>query len=442
MKTISILGSAKSGLAAARLATARGITAFVSEGSHLSDDSAAATELRAIGVDYESGGHSSRLYDADCIVCSPGIPPHAPVLAGAAERSIEVISDVEFGYRLCRQPIAAITGTNGKTTTTALTAWILQSSGRKAVACGNIGYAFCDAVLDTDDDTILVAELSSYQLDRTSQFRARAAAYLNLTPDHLSWHGSLEAYHAAKAKIFANQTEEDTAVLNAHDARVRSVEGSLAGMRKYFGTHSINDGGLDTGLALELVDSGHRQPLADAHELQIQGSHNRANALAASLLARHFSISPHDIAAALRTFGAVEHRQEPVRTLHGVEYINDSKATNTDATFYALSSYSKPIVWIAGGRGDGNDYAPLDDLVRRHVKHIICIGEEAEALRLHFSGIQTCSAADGLDHAVHLARTLAQPGDVVLFSPACKSFDMFSGYEHRGKVFKDIVGAL
>lgn len=441
---ITVIGAARSGIAAAQLAQRLGHDVFVTDQKPIDKASAIIADLDACGIAHEFGGHTDRAFEADLIIASPGVPPGNIVRAGAAERGIELIGELEWAYRHLRNPIVAVTGTNGKTTTTALITWILQRSGRKAVAAGNIGTPLSELVGTTDDDTIIVAEVSSYQLDTTVTFRPRVSVLLNITPDHLSYHGTFEHYVHAKWKICRHQGEGDTVILNADDPHAAGVASVTQGNVEMISTRTEQHGAFVRGDEIILrVGGTHKEELLmPIRRLGVPGLHNVYNSMAAALAARALEVRNEDIRDSLQSFAGVEHRLEFVRTVKGAKYYNDSKATNINAAWYALSSFDRPIVWIAGGRGDNNDYAELDELVSTNVHAIVCIGEEADAIFNHWCTQKRCVKAATLDEAVRTAQDLSEPEDIVLFSPACKSFDMFDNFEQRGAAFKSIVRQL
>jgi UDP-N-acetylmuramoylalanine--D-glutamate ligase len=440
----TIIGAARSGMAAALLAKELGHKVFLTESKLQEQFKESAEELIRAGIDFEFGGNTEKCYFADCIITSPGVPPTSSVLLEAEKRGIPIISELEFATQHLKNSIIAITGTNGKTTTTALTAFILNEAGRKAIACGNIGTPVSSLVNKISSDTILVIEVSSFQLDRISKFQPDVAVILNITPDHIGYHGSMERYVETKWIISSNQIEKNLLILNADDEAIRWGNAKTKATIAYISMSPVdwgiyNDGGM---MKIRLPQQQKEEEIMLLDEIRLPGVHNAYNSMAAALAARVFEIRNEDIRDSLMKFAGVEHRLEFVRTLDGVDYVNDSKATNINATWYALISYKKPLIWIAGGRGDNNDYFALDESVQKNVKSIISIGEEQEPIFNHFSAMKRCFKEDSLEDALIRAKEIAETGDIVLFTPACKSFDMFMNYEHRGEVFKEIVNKL
>ena len=440
---ITILGAAKSGLAAAELAAKEGNVVFVSDAKPLEKAVEAVAFLEDRGIASEFGGHTDTAAKADLIIVSPGVPPTNPVRAEAARLGIEVIGELEYASRFITNRIAAVTGTNGKTTTTALTAHILNESGIKAVVAGNIGTPLSSLVGVVDPSAIIVAECSSYQLDTTTSFRPHVSMLLNITPDHLSYHETFAQYVHAKWKIAEHQQANDVVLLNADDVHTANASLVTRSMVRFFSLRNEVDGAFVRGGEIILRDQQHNEEiLMSLRRIGLPGAHNAANSMAAALAARAFEVRNENIRDSLMSFNGVEHRLENVRVFKNVRYVNDSKATNINAAWFALSSYDHPIVWIAGGRGDNNDYATLDDLVTENVKAVICVGEDADKIFNHWCTTKRCIKVASLDEAVHAAADIAASEDVVLFSPACKSFDMFANFEERGRVFKASVNAL
>lgn len=437
---ISIIGAARSGEAAAYLAKKAGAVPFVSDSGAPEKLREVGARLAAEGIGFEAGANSEKVFDCDLMIVSPGVPMDAKVIVDAADRGIRLISEIEFAASLCRGEIYAITGTNGKTTTTSLLYHLFQLSGKKAFTAGNIGIAFSDIVTDCDEDTLIALEVSSFQLDLIRKFKPKGAALLNITPDHLNRYGyKFENYIASKYRIFMNQSGSDISVYN-YDDPVTAENGYKGARLRYFSTKTaVQDGVYLDGDQLIAVSGGEEIFKFNVAELQIRGEHNYANAAAAIVMALDAGLSPEAIAEGLRIFAAVEHRLEPVASNDGIIYINDSKATNVDSVIYALRSFDSPIYLILGGIDKGNNYDLIKDLVLKNVKKIYAIGESAENVINYFSPLLPVERIATLEECVQRGHAEASEGDVVLLSPACASFDMFNSYEHRGKVFKEAV---
>lgn len=439
---ITVIGAGKSGIAAAKLAKNKGEKVFLTEAKEISNNDII-YELNQFDIEYEFGKNSDKaLKNCNLIITSPGVPPSAEIIRKAEALRIPIISEIEYAYSFLDNPIVGITGTNGKTTTTSLTAHILNHSNKKAVVAGNIGTPLASLVDNITSDTIIVAELSSFQLDRCYKFKPDVAVILNITPDHLYYHGTMENYINAKYKISLQQSQENLLILNADDETTLGIISKTKAQVAFIAQKPVSRGAYFENGWIKLVNQHNEEELILASKLGLPGLHNVYNSMAAALAARAFEIPNEDIRDSLMSFRGVEHRLEYVRTIDGVDYINDSKATNINAAWFALASYTRPIVWIAGGRGDKNDYSQLDDIVQKNVTNIICIGEEKDSIFNHFCTKKRCVKADNLFDAILAAKSLAQPGEVVLFAPACKSFDMFLNFEHRGEEFKRIVNSL
>jgi UDP-N-acetylmuramoylalanine--D-glutamate ligase len=440
---ILIIGASRSGKAVSMLAKRLGHQVFVSEIANESKFTETIAFFEKNGIDFEFGKNSIQLLEkTDIIITSPGVPREAEIICEAEKRNIPVISEIEFAYQNCKNPIIAITGTNGKTTTTALISHILNNSGKNAIVAGNIGVPFSQVLENVNETTIIVLEVSSYQLDRIKKFRPKVAIITNITPDHLKYHKTMEDYVETKWKISLNQIENDLLILNYDDLLLR--KNRLAKSKiEYFAIDSqAGDAFVRDGKIILINKQQKEEELMLVNQLSLPGKHNIYNSLAALLAARAFEVTNENIRSALSKFEGVNHRLELVRTIKSIKFINDSKATNVNSTWYALNSYDNNIIWIAGGRGDNNEYSDLDDSVLRNVKQIIAIGEEAEAIAKHFGSMKDCIIADTLEEAVFEAYSLANENDVVLFSPSCKSFDMFLNFEQRGDAFKEIVNNL
>lgn len=443
-KRFTVLGAGRSGLAVARLLKTRRAKVFLSESGPEKKFESAAEELREIGVEYEFGENTHLVLDADTIVISPGVPLDTPIVELARRKGIPIVSEIELAYAVCEAPIVAITGTNGKTTTTTLVYEIFKKAGWNAFAAGNIGVPFASiADQAKGEKTVVVLEVSSFQLDTIAEFRPKVSAILNITPDHLDRYPSYEAYIQSKFRIVENQKGYDTFVYNADDETVQNCAETVTFRSLGFSIKQpLKQGAYLQDGAVMLRIGREREILIGRDEIGIPGPHNLMNAMAAALMTRVMGIEYDVIRQTLREFKGVEHRIEFVRELDGVKYYNDSKATNVDSMFYALGSFKEPIVLIAGGKDKGNDYNQVRELVEKNVKAIVAVGKGAEKIEKFFSPFKkVVSAGFSMEDAVCQARKLAQPGDVVLLSPACASFDMFDNYEHRGRVFKELVNS-
>ena len=442
---ILIIGAARSGVASAEYLLSIGKQIVISDmNTKLAED--VETQLGHASVSYVWGKQPDvAALQPELIVMSPGVPLSIPPVVKARELGIPVISEPELAFRYSDVPFVAITGTNGKTTTTTLTAFLLEKEGRKVVAGGNIGLPLISQCPQMSANDIVVAEMSSFQLESVDSFCPKVAVVMNLTPDHLDRHKTMEAYAAAKANIFKNQGPEDYLLLNKDDAIVAAMAAGAKSHVYYFSQQEILDEGIwleDGNLVYRLDKNGAPQVLIPAAEIGIVGSHNWQNAMAASLAALLMGQQPEIIAERLRAFKGVAHRMEPVATIDGVLYVNDSKGTNPDSTEKALGSYGeRPIVLIAGGRNKGSDMAVLVPLMRAHCRGVVLVGEATGDFIDAFArtGYTDYVCADSFEDAVTKAREMAQSGDVVLLSPACASWDMFDNFEQRGDLFKELV---
>ncbi len=442
---ILIIGAARSGVASAEYLLSIGKQIVISDmNTKLAED--VETQLGHASVSYVWGKQPDvAALQPELIVMSPGVPLSIPPVVKARELGIPVISEPELAFRYSDVPFVAITGTNGKTTTTTLTAFLLEKEGRKVVAGGNIGLPLISQCPQMSANDIVVAEMSSFQLESVDSFCPKVAVVMNLTPDHLDRHKTMEAYAAAKANIFKNQGPEEYLLLNKDDAIVAAMAAGAKSHVYYFSQQEILDEGIwleDGNLVYRLDKNGAPQVLIPAAEIGIVGSHNWQNAMAASLAALLMGQQPEIIAERLRAFKGVAHRMEPVATIDGVLYVNDSKGTNPDSTEKALGSYGeRPIVLIAGGRNKGSDMAVLVPLMRAHCRGVVLVGEATGDFIDAFerTGYTDYVCTDSFEDAVAKAREMAQSGDVVLLSPACASWDMFDNFEQRGDLFKELV---
>jgi len=437
---VTILGCGKSGIGAAKLAISRGYRVRLTESKDIDKFKKEYELLKSLGVSCEFGLNSTKFLDnCDIIISSPGIHRNVKFFKEAEKKHIPIISEIEFAYRHTNSKIISVTGTNGKTTTTSLINYILNNSGLKAVACGNIGYTLSEAILEYPPETIFVVEASSYQLDLVDTFAPDVSIILNISPDHLEYHKSYEQYIEAKWKISSSQNENNLLILNMDDDTISKNLYHTKAKIGYFSLNPVNWGIYAKDGEIYFKTADKEEFLMLTEQLSLPGVHNLYNSMAAALAVRAFEVRNEDIRDSLSSFRGVEHRLELVRNLHSIKFVNDSKATNINATWYALSSYKNPIIWIAGGRASGNDYTELDELVSNNVKAIICIGEEQDNIFNHFCSKVRCIKSDDLEDAVSQSYQIAEDNDIVLFSPGCKSFDMFINFEHRGEIFKEIV---
>jgi UDP-N-acetylmuramoylalanine--D-glutamate ligase len=438
-KKISIIGAGRSGLATAEVAVSLGGVPFISDNSELKDKSFS-DRLSSLKIRSEFGGHTPGVYDCDLMVVSPGVPSDAEVIVTAKEKKIAVWPEIELAYRLCRGRIIGITGSNGKTTTTALIGEIFRNAGIPAFVCGNIGNPFVANARQVPEDGYAVVELSSFQLEQIVSFKADIAVFLNLTPDHLDRHKSLDAYIDAKMRIFENQNESDMAVINFDDRALHQRCPSIKAHLKWFSLRKRLDDGI-WAIPGESVFDGETE-LMKTEDIKIQGEHNLSNACAAIGAAVSAGISKEKIVETMKSFAGVEHRLEPVRLIGGVSYINDSKGTNVDSVFWALKAVSAPVILIAGGKDKGGDFSALNEMVSQKVKLVILIGQASDKIEAAWTNLTRIIRASSMEEAVVLARDNSRSGDTVLLSPGCASFDMFDNYEHRGRVFKQAVRDL
>lgn len=395
------------------------------------------------GIAVETGGHGERTFqNQDLIVVSPGVPLDAAPIQQARALGEKVIGEIELAAQFFPGSIIAITGSNGKTTTTTLAGEVIVNGGFPVVVGGNIGKPAISLVEEATDDTIAVLEVSSFQLETIETFRPGIAVVLNITPDHLDRHRTFDAYTDAKARIFENQKGDDFAVLNFDDPTCLKLASRTRAQVYWFSRKKeVKQGALVRGGRIVFRDANGEREVMLVSEVPLKGSHNVENVLAAVCIGVLSGVEPGRISKAVRNFRAVEHRLEHVATIRGVEYYNDSKATNVDATIKALESFPANIHLILGGKDKGSDYTVLNDLLRERARRVYTIGAAAAKIESQIQGIEIVHA-ETLENAIHLASDSAQPGDIVLLAPACASFDQFRNYEHRGKVFKSVVQSL
>jgi UDP-N-acetylmuramoylalanine--D-glutamate ligase len=441
-QTVAVVGLARSGVAAARLVRQLGGRVLASDVAPRDALPAEALALAEQGCALWTGGHPPEAFaGAGLVVVSPGVPLDLPPLADARARGVPVIGELELGWRAMEADALAITGTNGKTTTTALTGELLRSQPRSVLVAGNIGTPLAEHTLAVPPDGLVVLEVSSFQLEATDWFRPRVAAVLNLAPDHLDRHGSFLRYVEAKARIFARQVPADCAVLNADDPETSGLAARTpAHVVRFSRTRALERGVFvrDGWIIAKL--NGHAEPICPLGDIQLRGVHNLENVMAAAACALWIGMAATAIRRGIAAFRGVPHRIERVHEGGGVAYYNDSKGTNVASTVKALESFGEPVVLIAGGKGKGQDFAGLASAARGRVRAAVLIGEDGAKIRTAFAtaGIPAEDAAS-MEQAVTRAAALARPGDVVLLSPACASFDMFRNFEHRGEAFRAAV---
>lgn len=445
-KNVLVIGAGISGFAAAKIAKKFGAHVVLSDAKDESDLKFNFEELRECGIDLVFGKQEEKLLDGvDLVIVSPAVPLRIPILQAALNKKISVISEVELAYNLAKSPICAVTGTNGKTTTVTLLGLLLESQFEKVGVGGNIGVALSEVALNVGAGGYIAAEISSYQMEATNNFKPHISAILNVTPDHLKRHGTMEIYQAMKEKIFAQETADDFLVLNYDDEKVREIK-SRAGCKVFYFSRKkiLDEGAFVDGGKLVIKSGGKIFELCTIDELGIKGGHNVENALAASMVAFLAGVTAEKICAVLKRFQGVEHRIEFVREIDGVKFYNDSKATNTDSAIKALETFDGHINLIAGGDDKLTDLTDFLTLVNERVDNLILVGDAAErfkadAIKNGFDAEKIFEAGYSMEKAVDIARKISTPPQVVLLSPACASFDMYDNFEERGKDFKRIV---
>jgi len=446
-KRVLVVGLGRSGVAAALFLKRMGARVTVSDSKSEFQLREEIPFLLNNGITVETGVHGTRTFQQqDLIVVSPGVPAGAPELVRARNNGIPVIGEVELASRFLKGHLAAITGSNGKTTTTCLVGDVLASGGHRTLVGGNIGTPAISLVSETTAGSYTVLEVSSFQLETIHGFRPEIAAVLNISPDHLDRHGSMEAYIAAKKRIFENQTETDWAILNADDSNCAAMAEGLRAQLCWFSRQREVDRGAfvrDGHIVFRSSSqAGGGTVIMPVGEIALRGAHNIANVLAATCFGSIAGCRPEQIRNTVKSFRAVEHRLEHVATIRNVHYYNDSKATNVDATMKAVEAFPANIHLILGGKDKGASYSVLLPLLKERVKRVYTIGAAAAKIEMEIAGATPVTSAVTLEAAVQSAAAHAVPGDVVLLAPACASFDQFENYEHRGRVFKQLVNQI
>ena len=450
MRSFTVVGAGRSGVGISKLLASKGNSVLLYD-----ENSEAALKyldkpgLKETGVDLCLGRWDEKVLNCEVLVKSPGVPPGSEIILKAKTLGIKIISEIEAAYGYCPCPIIAVTGTNGKTTTTVLTGAIFRNAGIDAKVCGNVGLAFSEIIDELNRDSIVILEVSSYQLNDIDSFKPAVGVIMNITPDHLEWHGGFDNYLSAKFRIAENMDTESTMIVNYDDTVLKDSAETLKATKAYFGLtedtyKNCEQGayGNDRKMYYFNKSLNIHEEIMETHDINIRGKHNFYNSLAAAISARTFGIKNEVISSTLKTFPGVEHRIEFTREFNGVKFFNDSKATNVESMAVALEAFDGNLVLIMGGREKGNNYSAVDALVKEKVKAIIALGESRKKISEHFGSFIKTIEAETMEGAVAKALTASVPGDSILLSPACKSFDMFESFEHRGEVFKKIVNAL
>lgn len=443
-RPVGIIGLARSGLAAAKMLKRLGGRPFVSDVKPESVLEKQLAELRDAGIPYETGGHTRQVINhSEFLIVSPGVPNDVPILREAGEEGIPIFSELEVASWLCDASLAAITGSNGKTTTTSLLGEIFRAAGFDSAAAGNIGYPFSEVCDRISSKGWISLEVSSFQLERIFDFKPHIAVILNLTPDHLDRYGTFEEYAETKMRIAENMTRSDFLIINRDDSYLVELAGQTNAHLIGFSQQEKLEMGvfLDSGRIVYDFGEIHGD-LGPARDIRIPGPHNRYNAMAAGAAALLAGVPEDVIKKVFQSFPGVEHRLEYVDTIDGIRFINDSKATNVDSVWYALQSVPEKMVLIMGGKYKGGDLSRLNEFIKDKVKHLILIGQATQIMEEAWHDLVPLSTADSLEGAVSDAFEIADAGETILLSPACASFDMFDDFEHRGRVFKDAVRNL
>jgi UDP-N-acetylmuramoylalanine--D-glutamate ligase len=443
-KKITVIGARKSGVGAAKLIKQFGGIPFISDSSSTENLKEFIGKIKQEGISFETGVHSEKVFDCDLIVVSPGVPSDSNIILEAKKRNKKIISEIELAFSFCKGKIIAITGTNGKTTTTSLCEHVFNKCGIKAYAAGNIGLAFSEIVLGVMENEVVALEVSSFQLDLIDKFKPKIGMILNITPDHLNrYNYKFENYISSKLLIYKNQGNEDYLILNKdNESTIKSLTNPQSQIYYFSLNKKVENGCYCHDSNIYFAKDGKDELICSFSNISLKGEHNYANAMSVIIAAKIIGLDNNKIKDSLGNFRGVEHRLEFVRELNGVSFINDSKATNIDSVWYALRSFDNPIFLILGGQDKGNDYNQIKDLVEEKVKKIYAIGSSAEKIFNYFHSMIKVEIKSSLELAVASANMEARENDIVLLSPACASFDMFQNYEHRGKVFKEAVNKL
>jgi UDP-N-acetylmuramoylalanine--D-glutamate ligase len=438
-KKITVLGAARSGIGVAKLLHRSGADVFVSDLSEAEKKQSEINELKNAGIPFEFGRHSERAKNAEMIVLSPGIPVRSDLVQSFISNGAPVYSEIEVASWFCKSKFIAVTGSNGKTTTTALIGEMLKKKYPDAIVAGNIGTAFSEYVAQSSPQSWAVIEVSSFQLETIDSFHPNQAVVLNFAPNHLNRYDGYEDYLKAKWRITKNLQKNDVLIYNAADEKLSEWANQIQCNKQGF---HINGDQIDGAFYSDgSIFINHNQFIESA-EISLKGKHNYMNAMAAILAAQNAGVNHAQIKEVLKTFTGVEHRLELVAVKNGIRYVNDSKATTVESLSFALQSFDEPIILIAGGQDKGSDFTKLNDLINKHTKVLVLIGTAADKMEAAWKGLKPIYKEKTLEEAVNCARSIAENNNVVLLSPACASFDMFKDFEDRGRQFKQLVTNL
>lgn len=441
-KQVAVLGAARSGIAVSILLAKSGASVLLSDLNKKENLHLPLEKLNEQGIQVETGGHSSAILKSGLICISPGISLDIPILRQALEKGIPVLGEIEIASWFCKSPIIAITGSNGKTTTTSLTGQVLKTTNPEVVVAGNIGQPFAESVTETDETGVVVLEVSSFQLETIFTFHPQIVVIMNLTENHLDRYPDFDTYAAAKLNILNNITSNDLVIYNRDDGYLSKHLAHRPFRKLGFSLRPFEGEGVfwqGDSMIIRMNGKENRMKLNNGH---LKGPHNRYNIMVAAMIGQLMGVSAESIQTAVEKFPGIEHRLEEVRRLGGLLFINDSKATTVESLSFALQSFEEKIVLIAGGKDKGGDFTKVQSLLKSRVKSAVLIGQASARMTEAWKGIVPLFPAESLKEAVQIAREKSSPGDVVLLSPACSSFDMFRDYEDRGNQFKKIVRDL
>ena len=442
-KNTLVVGLARSGVSAANLLHKLGANVTVTDEKG-EDELLENIKRLSKGVSLKLGGHDSvNINEIDLTIISPGVPWDSPFLNKLRRKGIRIMSEVEFAFQQLQAPFIAITGTNGKTTTTTLTGEILKRGGKKVFVGGNIGNPLCEEVLNGGKSELVLSEISTFQMEGSETFKPYISAILNITPDHLDRHESMDEYIELKKRVFINQDENDYMILNLDDEITAGFSTEVRGKKVFFSRlKEVENGAFVREDKIIFKNDGREETVCSLKDLKLIGVHNIENTLASVAISGICGISGKIMRDVISEFKGIKHRMELVREIRGIRFINDSKGTNVGATVKSLQSFNEPIILIAGGKDKGSDYLPLKGLIEERVKFLILIGDAKKKIAKNLNGFKNRIEADTLENAVKEGYKRAKSGDIVLLSPACASFDMFRDYEDRGEQFEEIVNRL